>query len=121
MQGFRRGMMLATYCAVVVSACSNATPALVRGLPRSFVPTSDFDIRIKERFPVGSAESKLLAELHGERFATTKIQDSSKPYRYSAVYVAQSIACREWWKIQWNAEHGQIIGIEGSNSGELCL
>jgi hypothetical protein len=121
MQGLRGGTILAVLCAMVVSACSSPTPSLGRGLPRAFGPTSAFDARIKERFPVGSEESRLLAELHGERFATTETQDLSKPYRFSALYVAQSIACRETWKIQWNAERGRIVGIEGWYSGELCL
>ena len=121
MEGIRRRMMFAVFCAFVVSACSNAPPSLGRGLPRTFGPTPDFDNRIKERFPVGSEESKLLAELHGERFATTESQDPSKPYRFSALYVAQSIACRESWRIQWNAEQGRIIGIDGWYSGEICL
>jgi hypothetical protein len=85
MEGMRRRMMLAVFCAFVVSACSNATPSLGRGLPRTFGPTPDFDKRIKERFPVDSEESKLLAELHDERFATTETQDPSRPYRFSAL------------------------------------
>jgi hypothetical protein len=121
MEGMRRRMMLAASCAFAVSACSNAPPSLGRGLPRAFVPTPDFDKRIKERFPVGSEESKLLSELRGERFATTETQDPSTPYRFSALYVAQRIACRESWRIQWNAEQGRIVGIEGWYSGEICL
>ena len=118
MEGIRRRMMLAVFCAFVVSACSNAPPSLGRGLPRTFGPTPDFDNRIKERFPVGSEESKLLAELHGERFATPEFKDPSEPYRFTALYVAQSIAS---WRIQWNAEQGRIIGIDGWYSGEICL
>jgi hypothetical protein len=121
MDGMGRRMMLAVFCAFVVCACSSATPSLGRGLPRTFVPTPDFDRRIKERFPVGSEESKLLAEIHSERFAIKQNQDSSRPYRFSALYVAQSIACRESWRIQWNAEQGRIVGIEGWYSGEICL
>jgi hypothetical protein len=121
MEGMRRRMMLAVFCAFVVSACSNDAPPLGRGLPRSFSPTSDFDRRIKERFPVGSEESKLLTELHGERFAITQTPDLSNPYRFSALYVAQSIGCRESWKTKWNAEHGRVVGIEGWYSGEICL
>src|ERR1700674_1306239 len=100
MEGMRRRMMVAVFCAFVVPACSNAPPSLGRGLPRTFGPTSDFDRRIKEHFPVGSEESKLLAELHGERFATSETQDPSTPYRFSALYVARSIACRESWRVQ---------------------
>ena len=114
-------LMLAIFCAFVASACSNTTPSLGRGLPRTFGPTPEFDERIKERFPGGSEQSKLIHELHDERFATTETQNSSGPYRYSARHVAQSIACRESWMIQWNAEHGRIVGIEGWYSGEICL
>ena len=84
MEGMRRTTMLSLFCAFAASACSNAPPSLGRGLPRTFVPTPDFDKRIKERFPVGSEESKLLSELRGERFATAETQDPSGPYRFSA-------------------------------------
>jgi hypothetical protein len=121
MEGMRRRMMLAAFCAFVVTACSNATPSLGRGLPRMFGPTPDFDRRIKEHFPVGSEESKLLAELHGERFAITQTREPSRLYRFSALYVVQSVACRESWRIQWNADQGRIVAIEGWYSGEICL
>ena len=121
MEGMRRRMTLTVFCTLVVSACSNTTPSLGRGLPRTFFPTPDFDRRIQEHFPVGSDESKLIAELHGERFSTTETQGPSVPYRFSALYVAQSLACRESWRIRWNAEQGRIVGIEGWYSGEICL
>lgn len=49
---------------------SVSPPELVRGLPRSFGPTSDFDQRAKERFPIGSDQEKLAAELRHQRFAS---------------------------------------------------
>src|SRR5580692_10670773 len=108
MEGLRRRLMFVVFCAYGLSACSTPVPSLGRGLPRTFVPTPDFDRRINERFPVGSEENKLLAELHSERFAIIASQDGSKPYRFSALYVAQNIPCRESWRIQWNAEQGRI-------------
>jgi hypothetical protein len=121
MEGTRRKMTLAVLCAFGVSACSYTTPPLGRGLPRDFVPTPDFDRRVKERFPVGSDESKLIAELHDERFATTETQDPSSPYRFSALYVAQGIACRESWRVRWKAEQGRIVEIEGWYGPIGCL
>ncbi len=121
MNGIRRRMALPVLFILVVSACSYTTPPLGRGLPRDFVPTPDFDRRVKERFPVGSDESKLIAELHDEQFATTEIKDPSSPYRLSALYVAQGIACRESWRVRWKAEQGRIVEIEGWYSGNICL
>ena len=121
MEGLRRKMIFAMFSAYGLSACATPVPSLGRGLPRTFVPTPDFDRRIVEQFPVGSEENKLLAELHGERFSITENQDRSKPYRFSALYVAQNIPCRESWRIQWNAEQGRIVDITGWYSGEVCL
>ena len=84
MEGMRRRMMLAVFCAFLVAACSNVTPSLGRGLPRTFGPTPDFDKRIQERFPVGSEESKLLAELHGLAFTSDLASASTRCKRPTA-------------------------------------
>jgi hypothetical protein len=64
----RRKMGLAVFSVLLISACSDSTPPIGRGLPKSFGPTPDFDRRIKERFPVGSdAESSHRKSLNTRR------------------------------------------------------
>jgi len=61
-------IILALAFAGLLSACADPMPKLADGLPRSFGPTSDFDKRLHEQFPVGSNESQLTAELKREKF-----------------------------------------------------
>jgi hypothetical protein len=50
----------------LLSACSDRTPALGRGLPKTFGPAPYFDTQLRKRFPVGSDATKLVAELRNE-------------------------------------------------------
>jgi hypothetical protein len=109
-------------CAVLLLyACASPTPPIAQGLPKTFVPTADFDARIRQRFPIGSGEGKLIAELHAENFAITEIHNLSSQYRRLAHYESHVFPCKETWTVRWVADQGQITGIEGRNSGELCL
>jgi hypothetical protein len=117
-----RGQMgLAIFLLLVISGCTSWTPPIARDLPRSFVPTSDFDSRIQQRFPPYSDEAALVAELRKERFSVDETRDPSGTYRHLAHYTRQDIACRTAWTILWNEEQGRIIKIEGRYSGEICL
>jgi hypothetical protein len=102
------------------SACTSWTPPIARDLPRPFGPTGGFDKRIQQRFPAGSDETVLVAELRQERFSTDEIRDSSGTYRHFAHYKRQEIACRTSWEVPWNGEQGKIVKIEGRYSGEIC-
>ena len=104
----------------MLSACSNPTPPIAEGLPKTFGPTPDFDARMRQRFPVGSAENKLITELHTENLAIEEIHDPSSQYRRAA-YESHVFPCKETWTVWWSAERGQIISIEGRYSGQLCL
>jgi hypothetical protein len=116
-----RRVTFAIFSILAISACTNSTPPIARDLPRAFGPTSDFDRRIQQRFPVSSDETVLVAELRKERFSIDETPDRSGTYRHSAHYVRQDIACRTSWTIRWNGEQGKIIKIEGRYSGEICL
>jgi hypothetical protein len=51
-----------------LSACFDSPPAIGSHLPGTFAVASDaLNQRVKERFPVGSGESALRAELKRER------------------------------------------------------
>jgi hypothetical protein len=106
---------------LAISACTSWTPPIARDLPRSFVPTSDFDNRIRQRFPAGSDEAVLVAEMRHERFSIDKIWDWSGNYRHLAHYTRQEIACRTSWDVLWNGEQGKILNIQGRYTGEICL
>jgi hypothetical protein len=117
----RQRASLAIVSLLAISACTSWTPPIARDLPESPVGTGDFDKRIQQRFPAGSDEAALAAELHGERFSIDETPDSSRTYRYAAHYTRQEIACRTSWTVLWNAGQGKIEEIVGRYSGEICL
>ena len=114
-------MTVAVFSSLLLSACSNPTPPIARGLPKSFGSTPDFDNRINQRYPVGSDEAKLLAELRSERFTITESHDASGRNQRSALYESNRFPCKETWTIRWVYEHGIINAVEGRDSGVLCL
>ena len=117
----RLQMTLAVLWVLLLPACSASTPPLGRGLPKTFAPMApDFDKRIKQRFPAGSDEEQLLAELRSERFKIREIDDPSSRYRHSALYEHPGVACKESWTIQWTDDHAKITSIEGRYR-QVCL
>jgi hypothetical protein len=117
----RQGITVVVCGALLLSACASPTPPIAQGLPKVFVPTADFDARVRQRFPIGSSEDTLIAELRAEKFTITEIIDPSDQYRRNAYYESQIFPCKETWAIKWAADQGQITAIQGRNSGELCL
>jgi len=91
-------------------------PKLADGLPRSFGPTSDFDKRLHEQFPVGSNESQLTAELKREKFLFRDGGDTGTAYRFAAIYDRHDFPCREVWTVLWSAESGRITAIAGGTA-----
>lgn len=115
-----RAILLAIW---VVSACACASPVppLARGLPTGLRPTSDFDRRIKERFPVGSDASILSAELGRERFSIRPATSLDGAYQFSGYYRRHELPCRETWSVLWSVQSGTISAVEGRYTGEICL
>lgn len=117
---------LVTCATLYISACSDRTPPIARDLPPNTKEAkSAFDQRVKSRFPVGSDEGKLLAELRLEQFEITKIevaQDAaSQPYkRFSATAHTLTFPCRRTWLILWYPVGGVILDIVGVYD-EICL
>lgn len=105
---------------VLLSACSDRAPPLGHGLPETFAPNAPyFDTRLKERFPIGSDATKLVTELHNERF---KVKGAGIPGRFSARYefLDMDMACRESWTVHWTAEQGKIAAV-GGRYEQACL
>ena len=113
-----RLILILTFTAV--AGCSSRPPPIGRGLPISFGPTPPFNDRVVKRFPAGSDETKLLAELRREHFTVMENRDPSSRYRLSASYEISSLVCKDVWTIEWTAERGKIKEIWGE-SQDLCL
>ena len=116
-----RQTVLVVLTALTLSACASSPPPIGRGLPAAFAAARPvFDKRVKERFPVGSDEGSLLAELDREAFTVTAAKDPTKRYRFSATYEVHQLACNLSWTIWWNAEKSTITDIAG-DYGATCL
>lgn len=90
------------------------TPPIGQGIPKTFAPNSpEFDKRVKDRFPVGSDERNLIAELESEKFTIETNSDESNLYRHSAKFNSHDVACGESWVIEWNANGGKISDVGG--------
>jgi hypothetical protein len=101
-----------------LSACTDSPPAIGSHLPGTFAVASDaFDQRVKARFPVGSNEAALRAELARERFVIAQDQDSA--LTFSARYHASELVCGADWVIRWSGVDGKIVSI-GARYKEVC-
>jgi hypothetical protein len=110
-----------TFVLLLVSGCSGSTPPIARGLPTTFGKiTAAFDARMHERFPVGSDERALVAELKRERFKFASEAGGSEQHKFSAVYEAKDLACKQRWAVYWTASQQKITTISGEY-GQVCL
>ena len=114
----RPPLLLAMLLILLLTACSRAPP-LGRELPRNFDTSSTyFDQRVKQRFPIGSDEAKLVVELRKEGFDITL--GPSLPHQHSATYETHDLACRESWTVDWAGSQEKITDIEGQYR-QVCL
>jgi hypothetical protein len=114
-------MLASVLGALLLAACSDSEPPIGRGLAMTFGLTPAFEQRLRDRFPVGSDESRLIAELRSERFTLGEVHDPLSRYRNSALYEAsRGFACKGEWQIYWTATKGIIIAIGGMNR-EVCF
>jgi hypothetical protein len=115
-----RLVMLLGICASLLAGCfAHPPPPIAKDLPSGFrVGATFFNERVAQRFPVGSDEKALRAELTRERFSFT--EDPSHQYSFSARFETENIPCRNTWRIRWSADQGKIGSIEGYY-GSICL
>jgi len=113
-------VVVSAFTALLVG-CSNTEPPIGRGLPTTFGFTPAFEQRLRERYPVGSDERRLIAELRSEKFTLGEVRNPPGRYRSSALYEAShGPFCKGEWQIYWTASQGNIVEIGGMNR-EVCL
>ena len=84
-----------------------------------------FGQRVRERFPPGSSEAALVAELRREHFKIAPItwpawsnpKGFTMQARYNGTYY---LACEIDWTIEWRADAGRISVID-AGYGDVCL
>lgn len=114
--------ILAVMIGIFLSACQGSPPLIAKNLPGGTWAdvSSAFNARVQLRFPVGSSEAVMLAELKREHFNTETRDTSASRFQFSALRDLPGLVCRRFWTIRWNSDAGKIADIEGGYSG-VCL
>jgi hypothetical protein len=133
--GMRRGLII--FSAVLMTAIISffITAIIFIGQPRPNVPlttrlggswdamSSEFDSRVRTRFPIGSTESDMARELRREGF----IRDDwsfviGQGAEAKATRREDRVVCRQAAYIFWRADHeGRLTSIRGVYRVEGCL
>jgi hypothetical protein len=116
-----RPSLIVAILGLCVSACQG-TPTIAKSLPgRTWKEVNNaFDARVQWRFPVGSSEGAMLAELKREHFKAESPGTSVPRYQFSALRDLPGFPCRQFWTVQWNSDAGEITEIDGGY-GASCL
>jgi hypothetical protein len=70
-----------------VSGCAVSQPQIGRNLPSAFDDANRaFDARVDERFPIGSSEDTLVAELKREGFKVSENTTDPATFKFFALY-----------------------------------
>ena len=93
-----------------MSLFSRRLPDLVAGLP-SDVQESEaaFDFRVKERFPAGTSEDAVKAELRQQGFDLLPAYDGVQ----DATFYRKRFPFTTLWSVRWRANSGMITDVWG--------
>jgi hypothetical protein len=101
------GLMLVSFAAGRLTINSNRLPAIVATLPGDESEFShELDERIRERFPVGTSEDKLLEFLADQKF-TSEWRRRDDPN--AAVFLHQGLLCGQMVHILWRDDAAGIL------------
>lgn len=76
MNRLNRALELSAFATLSLTACAELAPLIGRGLPPALAEARPaFDQRVKERFPIGSDEAAMRAELRREGFAFRSVSE----------------------------------------------
>lgn len=94
-----------------------ALPPLARGLDSTFSKgDAQFKGRVRARYPIGSSEKRLLADLQAQGF-TAQVH----PGDLSMAELRRFIGCGDTlWSVRWRARGGKIAAVSGVY-GAICL
>jgi hypothetical protein len=112
---------LPTLLTVCLGSCAkDPPPPMARDLPAGDARAA-FSRRVQERFPIGTRQQALLAELQREGFTMKKAGTTrDAQFQSSATYTAYPMFCKATWTVSWSAEEGRIAATAGDYQ-LLCL
>ena len=121
MAPMRLKWFVACFAMLALAACASKPPPIARGLsPNIHDAQREFAELVPRRFPVGSAASDLVAELHREHFKIGPGDAHHQDFQFTAAVIHPGLGCRTAWYISWSAEAGLITAIKGNYFVE-CL
>ncbi len=110
----------AALATALLSGCYATVPPIAQGGPREVaLVTPYFDDQVKQRFPVGSDEKQLRAELHRESFKIRETNDPNLGYQYAATFEDNGV-CKALWTVRWNTDQEKITNTTATYS-QTCL
>ncbi len=100
-------LMMASFAAGRLAVHSNRLPTIVATLPGDeFEFSRELDARIRERFPVGASEDKLLEFLADEGF-TPQWRRRDGPNE--GFFMHQGLLCSQIVRISWRADATGVL------------
>ncbi len=113
------GLMMASLLVGRLEVHSNSLPEFVRTLPGDEPQFShELDAWIRNRFPVGSSEDKLLEFLSREQFSP---QWRRRDDPNEAVFVHRGLICAQTVQISWRADTAGILTEIHGNYQDSCV
>jgi len=97
----------------LLSGCGSGGPEIGRGLPAKYAEAEPlFDQRVKDRFPLGTDEKRLIEELKNQGFEVLPTYDGVKDATFKRGWIVQTI-----WSVRWRANGNQVTEVWGVYAG----
>jgi hypothetical protein len=112
-------LMFASFAAGRLTGGFHSLPALVATLPGDESEfSSEFDERIRTRFPLGASEDKLIAYLAAEKFMPEwRRRDDPN----ASVFLWNGLLCQKTIRVIWRADAAGLLGAVNGTYESSCL
>lgn len=96
-----------------LAGCGPRTPEISKDLPSNYAEGQRvFDARVRKRFPLGSPETELVAELRRQGFSIVAGTDGQ-----FATFSNRSFPIETVWHVGWKSDQGRITDVWGVHGG----
>lgn len=109
--------------AVLLAGCAFPhairAPAITKELPYDGDAATAFDRKVKSRFPIGSDESAMRAELARQGFAIKQTSSAERgdSRGFEAMAMTNDGVCDMTWIVDWASRDGKLIAVVGRDFG----
>lgn len=96
-----------------LSGCGSAKPEIGRGLPSDYAEAEPlFNQRVKDRFPPGTDEKRLMDDLQEQGFEVLPRPGGISDATFKSGWIVQTI-----WSVRWRAKDNRVIETWGVHGG----